>query len=135
MTLAERIKQLRRELGFSQEAVGAQGFVSAPGWIKIENGQRQASEKLIGSLVAWLIRDKHIRSSAAGAFSRELLTLKHLGSRSAFVRCLASDHAKANGLAHLLLPSMLPRAKRGRPPVQLHRPPPLTRRQRKAVAA
>ena len=124
MTLAERLKQLRRDLGLSQEAVGAQGFVSTPGWIKIENGQRQASEKLIGALLAWLVRDKHIRASAAGPFSRELLTLKWLGSRSSFVRGLASDHAKANGLAHLLTPTATVKAKRGRPPVA-----------RKAVAA
>ena len=46
MTLGDRLKKLRKELGLSQEALGAQGFVSTPGWIKIENGQRQASEKL-----------------------------------------------------------------------------------------
>ena len=93
MTFGERIKTLRQELGFSQEALGAQGFVSAPGWIKIENGQRQASEKLVTNLVTWLVDDKHIRSGAASLLKEELLTLKYLGSQSAFVRAMAKVHA------------------------------------------
>ena len=95
MTFGERIKQLRQELGFSQEAFGAQGFVSAPGWIKIENGQRQASEKLITNLVNWLVGDKHLRSGAAATLKEELLTLKYLGSNSVFLRGLAKVHAKS----------------------------------------
>ena len=94
MTFGERIKQLRQELGFSQEALGAQGFISTPGWIKIENGQRQASEKLIHNLVTWLVGDKHLRSGAAGTLREELLTLKYLGSNSTFLRSMAKVHAK-----------------------------------------
>ena len=30
MTLGEKLKLIRRESGLSQEAIGAQGFVSAP---------------------------------------------------------------------------------------------------------
>ena len=94
MTFGDRIKNLRQELGFSQEALGAQGFVSTPGWIKIENGQRQASEKLITNLINWLVGDKHMRSGAAGTLKEELLTLKYLGSNSTFLRAMAKVHAK-----------------------------------------
>ena len=94
MTLGERLKTLRRELGLSQEALGAQGFVSTPGWIKIENGQRQASEKLLDKLTRWLVEDRYMRAGAASALREELLTLKYLGSRSLFVREMAKTHAK-----------------------------------------
>ena len=94
MTLGDRLKTLRRELGLSQEAFGAQGFVSAPGWIKIENGQRQASEKLIERLAKLAGgRQVHARGRG-GTLKEELLTLKYLGSRSAFVREMAKSHAK-----------------------------------------
>ena len=89
MTFGERVKKLRQELGLSQEDLGAQGFVSTPGWIKIENGQRQASEKLIGKMITWLVGGKYMRSGAAGTLKQELLTLKYLGSNSAFVRDMA----------------------------------------------
>ena len=119
MTLAERLKSLRNELGLSQEALGAQGFVSTPGWIKIENGQRQASEKLIDKLSKWLVEDKYMRSGAAGTLREELLTLKYLGSRSPFVRELAKSHAKkmpGGGVALLAETSRSMKPKRGRPP-------------------
>ena len=118
MTLGERLKTLRRELGLSQEAVGALGFVSAPGWVKIENGQRQASEKLIERVCRWLVDDKYMRGPAVAALRVELLTLKYLGSRSPFVRDMARALAEslANGEA-LLAPSTAPaKPKRGRPP-------------------
>lgn len=99
MTLGERFKSLRKELGLSQEAIGSQGFVSTPGWIKIENNQRQASEKLIDKLTKWLVADKYIRVPASETLKEELLILKYLGSTSPFVRELAKSHAKtfANG--------------------------------------
>lgn len=119
MTLGERLKNLRRDLGLSQEAVGAQGFVSAPGWIKIENGQRQASEKLIDKLAKWLVADNYMRAGAAGTLKEELLTLKYLGSRSSFVRDLAKSHSKkmpGGGVALLAETPGGYKAKRGRPP-------------------
>lgn len=94
MTLGDRLKNLRKELGLSQEALGAQGFVSTPGWIKIENGQRQASEKLIDKLAKWLIADKYMKTTAANGLKEELLILKYLGNRSPFVRELATARAK-----------------------------------------
>ena len=121
MTLGERLKSLRRELGLSQEALGAQGFVSTPGWIKIENGQRQASEKLIEKLSKWLVEDKYMRAGAATALKEELLTLKYLGSRSKFVQDMAKSHAKKLPAATTLLAAEEPGAyktkpRRGRPP-------------------
>ncbi len=121
MTLGDRLKTLRRELGLSQEAFGAQGFVSAPGWIKIENGQRQASEKLIERLAKWLVDDKYMRAGAVGTLKEELLTLKYLGSRSPFVREMAKSHAKKLPNNAVFLAAEEPGAyrakpKRGRPP-------------------
>ncbi len=122
MTFGERIKNLRQELGFSQEALGAQGFVSTPGWIKIENGQRQASEKLIVNLVNWLVGDKHIRSGAASTLREELLTLKYLGSNSVFLRAMAKVHAKTLPSAAAMLAEdtsgYKAKPRRGRPPMK-----------------
>ena len=116
MNLASRLKDLRRELGLSQEAFGAQGFISAPGWIKIENNQRQASEKLIERITKWLTDDKYMRSGAASALKEELLTLKYLGNRSPFVREMAKVHARnlPNGEA-LLASTPTTKPVRGRP--------------------
>ena len=91
MSLGTRLKALRQEIGLSQEALGAQGFVSTPGWIKIENGQRQASERLIAKLVEWLVTDKYIRASAAAPLKEELLVRKYLDNLSPFVRGLARN--------------------------------------------
>lgn len=94
MTVGERLKQLRKEIGISQEAMGAQGFVSAPGWIKVENGQRCPSDELIHCVVAWLLRDSYITVGTAASLLEELLTLKYLASPSRFVWRLAFAHAK-----------------------------------------
>ena len=116
MTLGEKFKALRRESGLSQEAFGAQGLISAPGWIKLENGQRSPSEKLIEKLVAWLVQDKLVRASAAKGLREELLTLKYLGSHSGFVRNLAQTHARTLPTGEALLaPSTAGKPKRGRP--------------------
>lgn len=88
------MKSLRHEIDLSQEALGAQGFVSAPGWIKIENGQRQASEKLIDRMLKWLVGDKYIKANSVSGLREELLVLKYLGSNSAFVREMAKLHAR-----------------------------------------
>jgi transcriptional regulator with XRE-family HTH domain len=61
-TIALRLHELRKLAGVSQEAMGAQGFVSAPGWIKMENGQRSPSEKVLTAFVAWLARGKWMSS-------------------------------------------------------------------------
>ena len=93
INFGERVKTLRQTLGLSQEALGTQGFVSTPGWIKIENGQRQASEKLVERLTKWLVQSKHLRAGAAATLKEELLTLKYLASNSSFVREMAKAHA------------------------------------------
>lgn len=116
MTIGEKLKSIRRDCGLSQEAIGAQGYISAPGWIKLENGQRSPSEELIEKLAAWLVHDKYLRSLAAKELKEELLTLKYLGSNSTFLRGLAQGHAKtlANG-EDLLTNRPMPKPKRGRP--------------------
>lgn len=123
MTFGDRIRNLRVDLGLSQEAVGSQGFVSAPGWIKLENGQRQASEKLIENLLKWLVGDKYMKAGAAGTLREELLTLKYLGSNSSFVREMAKAHAKKMPNGAELTAAEDPetykiRRRRGRPPLK-----------------
>ena len=115
MNFGERVKSLRRELGLSQETFGTRGFVSTPGWIKIENGQRQASEKLIERLTRWLVDDKYMRSGAAGTLKEELLTLKYLGSRSPFVREMAKTHARKLPSSAVLLAAAKPAARKTKP--------------------
>ena len=108
---------IRRDCGLSQEAIGAQGFVSAPGWIKLENAQRSPSEKLLEKLVNWLVADKYVRASTAKTLKEELLTLKYLSSNSKFVRELAQGHAQRmpNGGALLTPTPASQKPKRGRP--------------------
>ena len=101
----ERVKTLRQTLGLSQEDLGTQGFVSTPGWIKIENGQRQASEKLIERLTKWLVQSKHLRAGAAATLKEELLTLKYMGSTSSFVQAMARAHAARLPGGALLAPA------------------------------
>ena len=136
MTLGERLKTLRQDLGLSQEALGAQGFVSTPGWIKIENGQRQASETLIDKLTRWLVEDKYMRSGAANALKEELLTLKYLGSRSPFVREMARTHAKKLPTSAVLLAAEEPiRSSRlSKPPERRSCRPHLGRRLRRVTS-
>ena len=115
MTFGERVKSLRLELGLSQTVLGSRGFVSAPGWIKIENGQRQASEKLIERLTRWLVEDKYMRAGAVGTLKEELLTIKYLGSRSPFVREMARSHAKKLPSSAVLLAAAKPAARKAKP--------------------
>ena len=96
-----------------------------PGWIKIENGQRQASEKLIERLTRWLVDDKYMKSGAVGTLKEELLTLKYLGSRSPFVREMAKTHAKKLPSSEILLAEepagYKVKPKRGRPPGSVYK--------------
>ena len=116
MTLGEKLQTIRRECDLSQEAIGGQGFISAPGWIKLENEQRSPSEKLLEKLVTWLVKDKHVSASKAKVLKEELFTLKYLGSNSMFVRELAKGHAKLlpNGETLLEQKPAAPKT-RGRP--------------------
>jgi transcriptional regulator with XRE-family HTH domain len=91
-TIALRLHELRKLAGVSQEAMGAQGFVSAPGWIKMENGQRSPSEKLLTGFVAWLVEEKVIRPHQKAALLDELCALKYASHGNAFVREMAREH-------------------------------------------
>lgn len=94
----QRLRELRQSLGLSQEAIGAQGFVSTPGWVKIENGTRQPGDALVEKLVAWLERDGYVTPSAGEHLRDELLALKYMGHVSPFVRKLArSYYAELSG--------------------------------------
>ena len=112
MNLGLRLKNLRRELHLSQEEIGGHGFVSAPGWIKIENGQRLPSDRLIVEIVRWLVKNKHLATGSTEHLREELLTLKYLGHRSEFVRGLAQKRFDALQKEHpnapLLTPTALP---------------------------
>ncbi len=118
--LAKRLRSVREQTGISLDAIGAQGFVSAPGWKKVENGQRQPSESLIEGLVHWLVSDKHIRVGAAKPLREELLLLKYLENKSAFVRDCAGAMARTTEWGRRLLASVLrpapAKAKRGQRP-------------------
>jgi transcriptional regulator with XRE-family HTH domain len=91
-TIARRLHELRKLAGVSQEAMGAQGFVSAPGWIKMENGQRSPSEKLLTAFVAWLVEEKVVRSNQRAALLDELCALKYSRHGNAFLKEMAFDH-------------------------------------------
>ena len=90
--VAAKLKALRQHAGYSQEAVGTQGFVSTPGWIKVENGQRSPSEKLLAAFVGWLVTEKVLRTGQRTALVEELTALKYTGHRSAFLAGLARNH-------------------------------------------
>ena len=92
--IAAKLLELRRAAGVSQDALGAQGFISTPGWIKIENGQRMPSEKLLAALVAFLVGEKVIRANQKDALIHELCTLKYAGHRSPFLQQIAKDQLK-----------------------------------------
>lgn len=127
MTFADRLKQIRVDAGLTQEAIGAAGFITAAGWIKLENDQREASERLIDNLVNWLVADKHIPAANREPLRAELLTLKYLGGsgKSPFLRELAASHARNTPAGQRLLEAFVetrssPRlpARRGRPPLR-----------------
>ncbi len=92
--IASRLHDLRRHAGLSQEALGAQGFISTPGWIKVENGQRMPSEKLLAALVTFLVDEKVIRANQKDDLLTELCTLKYAAHRKPFLAQLAKDHLK-----------------------------------------
>jgi transcriptional regulator with XRE-family HTH domain len=91
-TIARRLHELRKLAEVSQEAMGAQGFVSAPGWIKMENGQRSPSEKLLTAFVEWLVEEKVVRPNQKVALLDELCALKYSSHGNAFLRKMAREH-------------------------------------------
>jgi len=91
----KRLREVRLFLGLSQEAIGAQGFVSTPGWVKIENGTRQPSDALLEKLVNWLEKDRYIRAVENRSLLDELLCLKYMNHLSPFMRRLAGSFHEA----------------------------------------
>jgi transcriptional regulator with XRE-family HTH domain len=94
-TIAGRLHELRKLAGVSQEAMGAQGFVSAPGWIKMENGQRSPSEEVLTAFVTWLTEEKVVRANKKAVLLDELCALKYSSHGSAFLREMARQHLAA----------------------------------------
>jgi transcriptional regulator with XRE-family HTH domain len=86
--VCQRLRELRISIGISQEAIGAQGFVSAPGWAKIENGTRQPSDELLEKLANWMVKDGYLKSRQKSRLLEELLSLKYMEHLSPFVRRL-----------------------------------------------
>ena len=93
--VSKRLREVRLSLGLSQEALGAQGFVSTPGWAKIENGTRQPSESLLESFADWMVKDGYLNSRKKNDFLDELLSLKYMDHLSPFVRRLAREYHAA----------------------------------------
>lgn len=93
--VCQRLRNLRKSLAISQEALGAQGFVSTPGWAKIENGTRQPSDELLEKLTDWMVRDGYLKVRERTPLLEELLSLKYMEHMSPFVRRLASEFYRA----------------------------------------
>jgi len=98
----KRLRELRLSLGLSQEAIGAQGFVSTPGWVKIENGTRQPSDVLLEKLVVWLEKDGYIKKADVPRMLDHLLSLKYMNHLSPFIRRLARNYHEALAPLNLL---------------------------------
>ena len=113
--VCQRLRDLRKSLGISQEALGAQGFVSASGWAKIENGTRQPSDELLEKLTEWMVKDGYLKPRQRARLLDELLGLKYMEHLSPFVRRLARDFHQSLTAAPLLRvaePASTYRAKR-----------------------
>ena len=92
--LNKRLRDLRNALGLSQEAMGTQGFVSTPGWVKIENATRHPSDALLDKMCDWLEKEGHVNAAQKQALLEELLSLKYKKHLSPFVSRLAEDYYK-----------------------------------------
>ena len=100
--VCQRLRELRKSIGISQEALGAQGFVSAPGWAKIENGTRQPSDELLEKLADWMVKDGYLKARQKPRLLDELLSLKYMEHLSPFVRRLARDFHQSIATSPLL---------------------------------
>lgn len=98
--LSKRLRNLRLSLGLSQEAMGMQGFVSTPGWVKIENGTRHPSDELLKKIVDWLVKDGYLQTSEKDSTLDEFLTLKYMSHLSPFVRKLAREYSGSKDGGH-----------------------------------
>lgn len=90
--LSSRLREIRQSLGLSQESFGSLGFVSTPGWVKIENGSRQPSDALIEKFVQWAVANNHLSQENSAPLQEELLALKYMNNLSPFVCRLAKEY-------------------------------------------
>ena len=93
-TITARMKELRLAAKLTQEAIGAQGIISMPGWIKIENGQRNPSEKMLERFVALMVAEGVIHANQEAALLDELAALKYSQHRSDFLRRITRERLK-----------------------------------------
>ena len=100
--LNKRLRDLRNALGLSQEAMGAQGFVSTPGWVKIENATRHPSDAMLNKMCDWLEKEGHVTPAQKQALMEELLSLKYMNHLSPFVSRLAADYYKTLEIQNVL---------------------------------
>ena len=98
MTLHERLKQLRADTDWSQETFAAHIGISTPGYIKLENGQRLPSEKVITQIAGALFDKKTtLYAPLVASLIDELSTLKALGSKNPYIRKIAGVYVKSQG--------------------------------------
>ncbi len=93
-TITARMKELRLAAKLTQEAIGAQGIISMPGWIKIENGQRNPSEKMLEKFVALMVAEGVIHANQEAALLDELATLKYSHHRSDFLQRITRERLR-----------------------------------------
>lgn len=85
----QRLRELRKTIGISQEALGAQGVVSVSGQAQIEKGTRQPSDELLEKLTNWIVKKGYLRPPQQSRPLDELLSLKYMENLLPFVRRLA----------------------------------------------
>ena len=100
--LNKRLRDLRIALGLSQEAMGSHGFISTPGWVKIENATRHPSDALLYKLCDWLEKEGRVDAAQKQSLLEELLSLKYMNHLSPFVCRLASDYYKTLEIPNVL---------------------------------
>ncbi len=88
--VGQKVAELRRSLGLTQQQLATLVPVSLPALIKIENGQRLPSDIALSRLAAALGKAGAVKASQRKMLEVELLTRKYAEHRtSAFLRELA----------------------------------------------
>jgi transcriptional regulator with XRE-family HTH domain len=89
--VCQRLRELRKSIGISQHAIGAQVFVSDLGWAKINNRTRQPSDEILEKPADWMLKDDYLKSRWKSELLDELLSLKYMAHLPPFVRRLPRD--------------------------------------------
>ncbi len=90
--LGQKLAELRRDAGLTQEAAAALVPVSLPALIKIENGQRLPSDSALARIAAALTKAGGGKATERKSLELELLTRKYAEHRTSdFLRRLARE--------------------------------------------